>query len=108
MEESPLTLVEGSAPSSQGPSVSGGVPLERTIRFAAYLIGGVLALTYGIASVAAGLGALLNCAFQTPACPSVSPYFLYDILPTTVAGAILLVIAAVLFLFARRARQSPS
>lgn len=101
--------MEGSAAPPQEPPVSvASFPLERTIRFAAYLLGGILALSSGIVSFAAGMGAMLNCIFQTPACPSGSTYFEYDILPTALAGATLIVVAVVLLLFARRAHRSPN
>ncbi len=101
--------MEGSVPPPQEPPVSvASAHLERTIRFTAYLLGGILALSSGILSFAAGMGATLNCIFRTPACPSDGTYFEYDILPTALAGATLIVVAVVLLLLARRAHRSPN
>lgn len=78
---------------------------EQAIRFAVYLTGGLVTLAFGILIVSGDLGQVLNCLYQTNGCPNGFAQSVYlDTVPELVGGAIMVVIAVVLILLARRAR----
>ena len=78
---------------------------ERAIRFAVYLTGGLIVLAFGILYVTSDVGNVLNCVYQTTFCSGgFSQAELFETVPGLVGGAILVVIAVVLFFLARRVK----
>lgn len=78
---------------------------DAAVRFAAYLISGVLALITGLSLLATGLVEILECVQKTFECltgPSVA--FFDSALPPLVIGSVLVVVAIVLLVAAYRRR----
>lgn len=84
---------------------AGEAGTERAIRFAVYLTGGLVTLAFGVLEVASSLGQLLSCLFQTEFCPGGFTSGLYlGALPSLGGGALLVVVASVLFVLAHHLR----
>lgn len=82
-----------------------GAGIERAIRFAVYLTGGLVTLAFGLLYITSDLGEVLNCVYQTDICSGGFSQGLYlETIPQLVGGAIMLVVAIVLLLLARRTR----
>ncbi len=87
------------------PSATPPAAINSAVRFAVCLAGGLVTLAYGVEVCAGSLGQALSCAYQTPGCSSgfttAEDFYL---IPGLVGGAFLIVVAAVLFVLARRSR----
>jgi hypothetical protein len=91
-------------PSGLNRPVEGEGGTARAIRHAVHLTGGLVMLAFGVSEVASTLGQILNCVAQTTFCPGSPNEFYYETLPTLAGGIFLLLVAAVLFVWARRTR----
>jgi len=81
------------------------VPVARAMRFAVYLTGGLVTLAFGVLIVAEYTGEVLNCWAQTEGCSNgFNQAIYYETVPGLVGGAILVVVALVLFVLAHRER----
>jgi len=90
--------------SGLSPSAS-DTPVARAIRFAVYLTGGIVLFAFGLSNIAGSLGEVLNCLYQTTGCSEgFSPSIYLDTVPLMVAGAVMVLLALVLFLLAYRNR----
>jgi len=76
---------------------------SRAIRFAVYLTGGLVTLAWGIMIITESLGEVLNCLSQDDFCSGgFSQPVYFETVPILVGGAILVVVAFVLLVLARR------
>jgi hypothetical protein len=95
----------GTASSESVPPVANDSGTERAIRFAVYLTGGLVTLSFGLLYITSDIGQVLNCLAQTSFCSGgFSQAIYYNTVPALVGGAIMVVIAMVLFMLARRVR----
>ncbi len=80
--------------------------LDRSIRFGAFLIGGVLFLAFGLESLVPGLiGFAVDCGTSNPD-SFCSGNQLWQALAEPISGSILALFGIVFFLLAYRARRS--
>ena len=80
--------------------------LDRSIRFAAFLIGGVLFLAFGLESLVPGLiGVAVDCGASNSD-QFCSGSQLWQSLAVPISGSILTLIGVVFFVLAYRARRS--
>lgn len=91
----------GASTSSNQPSV-GDQAVARPIRFAAYLLGGVVSLAFGASQVATSSTVALDCYNGVSFCPS--SYGYTNSVPGLVAGSFLFAVSIVLFVLAHRSR----
>ena len=78
--------------------------LEKTVRFAGFVLGGLVMLAIGVTLVSESLGQVLECVYQTEFCLSRDTGFYFLIVSPLGAGVGLAVIAAVLLLLGRNTR----
>jgi hypothetical protein len=82
-----------------------GSGVEKAIRFAVYLTGGLITLAIGVSEFAATFGEVLNCENKTAFCAGgFSTAELDNIVPVMGAGLFFVVVAIVLLLLAYRLR----
>ncbi len=79
--------------------------IERAIRHAVYLTGGLVLLALGVLEAASALGEVASCLANSTSCFGGQIY--YSTLPALGGGVFLLVVATVLFVLARSSRRSP-
>ncbi|MGC2359807.1 MAG: hypothetical protein WA691_05830 [Thermoplasmata archaeon] len=80
--------------------------LDRSIRFAAFLIGGVLFLTFGVENLVSGTIILVIECGSTGFGQYCSGNEVWQILAPVIGGTIVVVLAVVFFFLAYRARRS--
>ncbi|HYA58712.1 MAG TPA: hypothetical protein VEH57_09700 [Thermoplasmata archaeon] len=90
---------------SPGLSFTEARAVERGIRFAVYLTGGLVTLAIGLEILASSMGEVLNCLYKTDICSNGFSQSIYlETVPILVAGAILVATAIVLVFLAHRSR----
>lgn len=87
------------------PPTPSWAPIERGIRFAVFMTGGLVVLAFGVETFTAYLGNFLNCVLQTNECNGgFSTSLYYELLPPLIGGAFLIAVGAVLIVMATRVR----
>jgi hypothetical protein len=90
------------------PSVTvSAAPIERAIRHAVYLTGGLVLLAFATLNLTSALGEVAECASnQQQNCASSGIYYL--LVPEIGGGVVLLIIGIVLLILAHAARRTTS
>jgi small neutral amino acid transporter SnatA (MarC family) len=79
--------------------------LDNSIRFAAYLIGGVLLLAFGVEYLVSGLSELVALCANSSSGFTCSGNQIWQFLAPVIAGGILIAVAAFFFLLSRNTRR---
>jgi heme/copper-type cytochrome/quinol oxidase subunit 2 len=82
--------------------------LDRSIRFAAFLIGAVLFLVFGVEFLVSGVISLVVECTSTNYGQPCSGNSIWQILAPVISGAIVVVLAIVFFVLAYRTRRIPT
>ena len=78
--------------------------IDKTVRFAAFTLGGVVVLAIGVMMIADALGPVLQSVFMPPFPGGLNAPFYFFFVPAVGAGAVLVGVAMVLLLLGRSIR----